>query len=334
MNPPPAPDYRDRMAGLVVFGIGEIAIGGFCGLAILAIMMGRVASVAAGGRTAAPPSIVPAAALYGILGSVFISLGIGSVLARRWARALWLCLSGLGLCCGLLACIWMVMILPRAFAVMASTANPSLPPGAMAAVKALMVGGVLVMYVAIPGALFLFYRSPNVKRTCEVRDPVARWTDNCPPPVLALSLMSGAGSVALLALVSRFRGYPVMGFFVDGIARYFIAAIFAGALLYVAWGFYQLQIRAWWVALGMEVLGVASNVITFWWSDLSEVYGKMGLDPRTAALTVQLVSDPPEKWLLTLSVIPWAIWLLCVRRYFIAHPPPPLLAQRDSKLSF
>ena len=45
-----------------------------------------------------------------------------------------------------------------------------------------------VFFVILPAVWIFFYKSRQVKATCEARDPVARWTDACPLPVLALCL--------------------------------------------------------------------------------------------------------------------------------------------------
>ena len=64
--------------------------------------------------------------------------------------------------------------------------QPQLPPVAklmIVLIPFLMMGFVFVL---LPIAWVLFYRSRHVQATCEARDPVARWTDACPLPVLAL----------------------------------------------------------------------------------------------------------------------------------------------------
>ena len=55
-----------------------------------------------------------------------------------------------------------------------------MPPGTLALIKFFAIATTFVIYIVIPGVAVLFYRSPHVKHTCEVRDPVERWTDRCP----------------------------------------------------------------------------------------------------------------------------------------------------------
>src|SRR4029079_15914317 len=87
----------------------------------------------------------------------------------------------------------------------------------LALVKAVALSVTFVIYIVIPGIAVLFYRSPHVKHTCDVRDPVARWTDRCPLPVLALCLLQ-AFSVPVVLLTIPVYGavFPLAGFVVQG----------------------------------------------------------------------------------------------------------------------
>ncbi len=77
-------------------------------------------------------------------------------------------------------------------------------------------GVTAVIYVIIPGALVLFYGSKHAKETCERRDPKVRWTDKCPLPVLAVSLMAGCWSACMP--LTGFYGWsiPFFGLILSG----------------------------------------------------------------------------------------------------------------------
>jgi hypothetical protein len=325
MSLPAAPDYRDRRGALIGFGIVEILIGGLCALGIPLMLFARIV---ASRRPDMPAShnVIPAMAVYACMAVAFIWLGIGSILARRWARAILLCGSAVGLCAGVLGCIFAAFTLPRLWETM-NERRPSLPPPALVVMEVTSATVMFVIYVLIPGALFLFYRSPHVKRTCEVLDPVQRWTDRCPLPVLAMSLMMGFGAFSMFFLMASFRGFPVFGIFVSGGTAYLVSLAAFAVLLYLAWGFYRLKIQAWWIALGLQALSLLSTAVTLWGgTDMAQIYGRMVYDPRAAAATMQLFTSPLFKVLMALSVIPWLAWLLSIRRYFAAPPSaPPLL---------
>ena len=63
-----------------------------------------------------------------------------------------------------------------------------------------ILGSTLVVLPLIWG---LFYSSSNVKATGEAHDPVARWTDHSPAPVLAVSFWAGCAALSALMLSLR-----------------------------------------------------------------------------------------------------------------------------------
>ncbi len=326
MTTPAASDYHDRKTGLVLFGVLEIAIGFICGLLILLMLAG----LAVAGRGPNPPpassSVALAITVYALLAGGFVWLGIGSILARRWARAILLCFSAVALAGGALGCASMVFILPHMFDAVAQQNPQAIQPGAMRVAKVVAAVFMVIVYILIPGALFLFYRSPHVRRTCEVRDPVERWTDRCPLPVLAFSMVMGLAGIAFLGLTARFHVFPVFGTFVAGGTGILLCLLVGGVMLYLSWGFYRLRIRAWWIALALQVLWALSSLATFWRSNIADLYARMGADPRTAAMSAQLFAEPALRWMIALSVLGWVVWLLCLRRYFDSPQVPPVLS--------
>ncbi len=334
MTLPPDPGYSDRKTGLVVFGIAEMLLGFFCALAVPMLLIGQIFA-RRGPEMPHPPPVLPVLTMYALMAVAFIWLGIGSILARRWARAILLCLSAVALCGGAIGSVALSFVMPRILDTIAQNSPQPIQPGAMVVVKVVAMGVIFFMYIVIPGALFLFYRSPHVKRTCELRDPVERWTDRCPLPVLAMCLLMGLGSVAVLGLLGGSRGFPFFGTVVTGGSRLLLMLLFAALFLYLARGFYLLRIPAWWLALALLVVGLASNLVTFWGTNMGDTYLKMGIDPRAAALAGQFSSTPAFKWLTLIWTVPWLLWVLYVRRYFgprkaeaapvLTESAPPLL---------
>jgi hypothetical protein len=89
---PPVP-YKDRSVGLIIFGILTILLGCLSGLLVPLMLFAQMASAK---TTGAPPPfsvILPGILLYGFLAVALVWLGIGSIMARRWARALLLIFS-------------------------------------------------------------------------------------------------------------------------------------------------------------------------------------------------------------------------------------------------
>ena len=102
-NTIPVP-YKDRKTGLAVFGAIQIAMGALCALFVPLMIMGMlVAAVKDKGADEALSmrAMIPGLLVYVLLAIWFIWMGIGSILARRWARALCLVASWLWLISGI-----------------------------------------------------------------------------------------------------------------------------------------------------------------------------------------------------------------------------------------
>ena len=52
--------------------------------------------------------------------------------------------------------------------------------------------------MVVPIAFIVFYSRSDVELTCRYRDPVERWTDRAPLPVLGASVVLFGGSLYML----------------------------------------------------------------------------------------------------------------------------------------
>ena len=97
--------FRDQSTGLMLLGILQITIGGFCGLMALMSVVGVLVLVRGhvpGAPPVDPKAMIPGLGMYVAAAVVLIWLGIGSIQARRWAWSLtvvfsWLILINGGL---------------------------------------------------------------------------------------------------------------------------------------------------------------------------------------------------------------------------------------------
>ena len=105
-----------------------------CLAAMFVLVM--LASQAAAAAKATPTpvgvaSILPVIAVYGGLAAVLICLGIGSIQARRWARALLLIFSWSWLLLGIMTTVMIGFIMPKLMgnvvAAQQSAGHPALP---------------------------------------------------------------------------------------------------------------------------------------------------------------------------------------------------------------
>ncbi|MCX6993526.1 MAG: hypothetical protein NT011_10340 [Kiritimatiellaeota bacterium] len=314
-------DFKDRTTGLVVFGILEIILGTICAL-IVPLMIFSMFVSAGLHKGSTPPvgasTMLPGILIYVLMAVWFIWMGIGSIKARRWARALWLVSSWFWLISGIMGLVFMLVFLPNMYDQMGKSGQ--MTQQIVAIMKYTMIGFMVVFYVIIPGTLVFFYGSKHVKATCERKDPKIRWTDRCPLPVLAVSLISGFSAASILLMGFYGWTFPFFGLILTGIAGAGVA--FVSMLLhgYVAWGTYRLSVKAWWCAVVLTIAWGISMGITFSRVTLMEFYEKMNFSAQLLENIKQFAQ--PASLMVQLSVL-WFIvvlaYLLYTKKYFI--PP-------------
>ena len=207
-------------------------------------------------------------------------------------------------------------------------------PQAMTAIMTyIMLGFMSVIYIVIPGGLVLFYGRKDVRLTCERRDPQPRWTDKCPLPVLAISLIFAVWAVAIL--MTGFYGWvmPCFGYILSGIAGAGVSLATMAFLGYAAWGAYKLDIKAWWVGLLTVAVWTVSVAITFWRVDIMEFYAKMNLPSQSLELMKQynIMKSPLMTVFFVFWVVAFLAYLIYVKRYFkgLAEPKLSVNAHHD-----
>lgn len=316
-------DFKDRKTGLVVFGILEIIMGAFCALMVPFMLIGMAASAALNkgpSPSMSAGTLIPSILFYILLAVWFIWMGIGSIKARRWARALLLVVSWFWLVSGLIGLIFVLVLLPDMYDQLGKSGQ--MPPQVVAVVKYMMIGFMTVFYVIIPGVLVLFYGSRHVKATCELRDPQVRWTDKCPVPVLAVSLMAGFWAACMPLMGFYGWAIPFFGYILGGMAGALVAFVSILLLAYVAWGAYRLNIKAWWCAMLLLIIWGVSTGITFSRVSLMEYYEKMNFPPQQLEIIKQFAFTQTSGIVLFcgLWVAVALAYLLYTRRYFVPIP--------------
>lgn len=303
--PSPVP-YKDRSAGLVVFGILTTLLGGLVGLLLLMTLFGLAAAQNAGVPTRVF-DILYTVSFYGILAVGLVWLGIGSIMTQRWARALLLIFSWSWLVVGFFIMGLMAFILPK------MTANlPALPPAFQVAMM-LFLG---VFFVIAPAVWIFFYSSRHVKATCEARDPVERWTDACPLPVLGFCLWLAVMLPMILVMSLSGRAVvPFFGVFVTGFPAALLCLVIAGAWGYAAWSLYKLEQRGWWVVLITLCPWAVSTIITFARHDVAEMYRLMSYSEAQINQMKQTGMMGSFVWIGVVSIVPFLGYLLFIKKY-------------------
>lgn len=327
------PAAQNRSGLLILAGVVEIALGALSALVALITL----SSLAFAGLAAAPGAprasvgtLLPAVLVYALGAVFFIWMAVGTFRARRWARSLMVVISSIWLTGGLAGTVVMVQLLPHLFDA-PPPGSPQLPEG----VKTMMVwisGGVLaVIYLLLPAFFLAIYANPNVKATVEARDAQPRWTDRCPLPVLALSLMLAYPVVGLLFALA-FPAFPFFGIFLTGLPALVLMVLLAAVSAYLAREVYLLHLNGWRGAVALTLFYVLSSAVTFARIPLLDLYRQMGIPAEQVELMKPLIAAMNP----LLYVVPFAVgalgFLLYVRRYFgsAAGPEVPPTAMESA----
>ena len=271
--------WKDRSTGLVVFGVLQLCMGGLFALEVLLLAyvmpaMGTTGDGMAQGEVLARMMLAVLVSC-GAASAWFITMGVGSILARRWARALILVSSWIWLLYGLVGMAMVLLFMGDAFQ-QAFEESPSFS-GTGQAFKAIMIGVSVFLGVVAPGVLVLFYRGRSVKATCEARNPSESWTDAFPLPVLALAFVVVGRAMLLLLSSVTFGVVPLLGLTLqDG---YGAAAAWVNAAVSVglAWGLYKLKPPAWWASTVFVALWALSAIVTHVRVNPMDYYEKAGI---------------------------------------------------------
>ena len=317
-------DFRNRRGGLIAVGVLQILFGAFFLLAFGLMLLGLAALATMSGQEGAPTVelrfTIPGLLLYLGLAAWNLSMGIGSVMARRWARALvlaqsWICFVG-----GAITMAFMVVLMPDMFLRMA--AHKQMPSETAATMTAVMLIFGAIFYVVLPGIFILFYGSPHVKATCERRDPRERWTDRCPLPVLAASLVAAAMAVGLPSIGIYRWTLPFFGTILTGGAGAAVALGSTALLAILAWGLYRLRPAAWWGAAALIAVWCASVAVTFARTNLLEFYEKMGYPAAQLEILRSMPIVTQSSMIVGMALF-WGVAVLAyfagIRRFFTAR---------------
>jgi len=271
-------EYKDRSTWLVVFGIIEIIIGAlfiFSSLSNLMLLTGI--SDTQGLDT--PSSSLIISFLFTIaIAALFITLGIGSIKAKRWARTLTYITSWLWLLIGIIGFIFAVIIAPGLMEQIAESSEfEDIPEGFLDFITYLTLAFIAIFYVVLPALFVWFYGNKNVVATCERKDPKENWTDRCPQNILAISLAFTVSAFAVLSAGTYGWTVPFFGIILSGgvgAAVVIVSSLFLG---YTALGLYKLDVKAWWYAVVLTFAWSISFIITYPRYSLSDFYEKMNL---------------------------------------------------------
>ena len=310
----PGIDFKDRKGWLVVFGVIQILLGVICAM-FIPFMIFSILVLKNAGQPTNSGMALQSCFLYLLLAVMFIWLGIGSIMARRWARALTLIYSWLWLISGICGLIYMILAIP---VMRQQMSQKDASDGLVIVIIAIMMAFIALIVVVLPGVLVMFYRGKNVKWTCEHRDPQTRWTDKCPLPVLAVSFISGWGALTMLFWGVFGCPMPFFGHIIQGLPGFGLSLLSALLLAYAVWGAYKLDTKAWWTFLVVIIAWLASSAMTFTPEGLMEFYEKMGYLDRQIELLKKMIGSIYIQMAVLFGVSSLALigYMIYIKRYF------------------
>lgn len=311
-----------------MFGLLSVVVGAFATcFAVLTPIVALAPGVAwqAGVPQTDPRGVVIATLFYAGLAALFVALGVGSLRARRWVRPIALVVSWIWLGCGVLGLVTWLILLPTFPSAMraARPADAPIPDDVMTAVTLVASLFLLVVYVALPSLFVWFYHDRDVRLTLERTDPLPRWTDRCPLPVLGLSLALLAAAAAALTPLS-YGAVPALGGILTGAPAVIFCLALAAAATVLARAAYRLREWAWWGSLGLVLLVNAGSLAAFLRVDMSEIYERMKMPQEDIAMMREsgLLSGSAAAFTTAAIGSACILYLLFVRKYFRRRSPP------------
>lgn len=322
---PPSAQHADRTTGLVVFGVFQIIVGLLTALLIPLAALGAFVSRLSSGGSMRPAQLLSAISTYAFAAAVLITLGIGSIQYRRWARALTVVISWYWLIMGALITVLLTAVMPvmmrtamQAQRSAAGAPTASLSAGVMAVVITLIIVFMAFFLIVVPIAFLVFYSREDVALTCRERDPVERWTDRTPLPVLGASVVFCVGAIYFASVGLTTPIFPFFGRYLTGIAGTACFLVLAAIEGYLAVGSYRLKPIAWWIAVIALPIRLLSMVLTYLKADLMQAYSKIGMSDRqlNALSANPMLRGHVMLWWSLISLGIFFGYLLWIKRYF------------------
>jgi hypothetical protein len=286
------------------------------------MVFATVAGAAVAPESAMPLStMIPAILFYGAAAAWFIWMGVGSILARRWAYKLLLVTSWLWLVCGTGGMIAWLILVGDIYGGMVQ--QEGLSEDMVRILQVVTSLFLLVIYIIAPAVLVLFYRSRHVRATCEALDPVERWTDRCPSHPLALTLVFWMFAGSMLMMAAYNFALPFFGTIVSGLTGACVVAILCGLSAWVGWSIYKLRPAGWLAALVLALAYGLSLLVTFARVSLMDYYRAMNMPEEQLkyieTMNVELFSSPLSL-LMVLYLTAFVAYVIYTKRYFPAAP--------------
>ncbi|MGA7613964.1 MAG: hypothetical protein WBX15_02180 [Thermoanaerobaculia bacterium] len=313
-------EYGTRRGTLILVGVVQLILGALAALmgAFMIFAFNVAGPLAAQSGAPNAAAMMPRSTMaisfsfYFIIGALLVTLGVGSLRVRRWARPLTLVLSAIWFLAGIMTLIMMGAQWP----LMRDTLGTSGQPQVGLVVFGCM-GVVMALFgIVLPLVLFLLYKGANVRATFESLDPQPRWTDPYPLTVLGAALWLATTGVGIF--FAGFYGVIALGGdrFLTGPAAVAIYAAIGAVMLALAWGYFTGRRFAWWGTIGISALFILYTVAVLPTVDMARMYEAMGMVVPNVERVAGLYRSP---FFYIMIAVSWGILLAVIfstRSYF------------------
>jgi len=321
-------ELPDRSGWLELFGAVELVLALLSAMLIVfMIVMTRIPPPSGMGPNVSPMRLqilLPGVCIYGVAAVFWAVMGVGSIKGTRWARALTLIASWIWLVIGVMGFVMMLTMVPSMIRMIneSGPAGQQPPPGVIQLMIAFQMALMGILAVAMPLTFVLFYGSASVKATVERLDLKVRWTDRRPLPILGMSLVLAFGALQAFAIIPMSTGMPFFGRMLYGTPMIIFTLAISIFMLYLAWAVWRLDIKAWFGALALLILGITSTVLTFRHIDLVDLYTRMGVpkEQLEQMKKFQFLQPGQMEWLFAIYLVIGLAFLWYVRRFFKPKP--------------
>jgi len=308
--------FKDPKKGLWIFGLLEILLG-------LTIQWGGFKEASFGRSIPEISNDLPNFWLglyvfFTLLSGVWIVLGIGSILAKSWARTLSLIWSWCWLFIGIFVTI---VIVGSVFFPMRTESRTH--PEFLNLIFGFIGFGFFLGGICLPVAMFLFYRSRQVKAFCEAENPGKSWTSACPLPILVFVILESIFTFFYI-ITMPFHHFTLLffGFVLSGIAGAVVSAGYTLLQVYIIWGFYRQRIEAWWTAVIFNFVFFTTSWLFSTPDKILEMDRRMGFSD---AILTKMQKDQDfghhHYWWAWASMAVYLGYFLWVKKYFRSSKP-------------
>ena len=322
----PVTQYKDRRTWLVLFGIVELLIAAFLGF-LAAVMMAMPRMM---GNRPLPPGLphgfwVSISVGYLLLGLCFVAGGIGSILAKNWARLLMLVLSWCWLVCGIFAVIGQILfIIAGRNLGAAPIQNEQLSPQFFHLVQIFTSIVTIIVFILAPLTFIIFYTRKSVKATCQGAQSVTQPERSVPTAIWVLVALLGLHALTLIWTATLFPAIGFFGVFLTGWGARVVLIVLGAVWAWLAWSCYRRELQAWWIAMGLSVFFGLSNLVTNLRHTVDDIYRVMNIPTPSTPLVALYSSMTFRVGFGILFLLAYLGFLLYTKRYF---PEPAEVTQ-------